>query len=102
VAARDGLYSSPNLTPQRQRHLQIIALLRQILSLASLTTRLDRLGASKEIAQIGAAIGREFSYRLFAAVAASCGPLLQTALAHITASELIFARGEPPNSIYFD
>jgi predicted ATPase len=68
--------------------------------LGSLTARLDRLGPSKEIAQIGAVIGREFSYRLLAAVAPSCGPSLQTALAHITASELIFARGEPPNSTY--
>jgi class 3 adenylate cyclase/DNA-binding response OmpR family regulator/predicted ATPase len=69
--------------------------------LGSLTGRLDRLGPSKEIAQIGAAIGREFSYRLLAAVAPSSGLSLQTALAHIAASELIFARGEPPNSIYF-
>jgi class 3 adenylate cyclase/DNA-binding response OmpR family regulator/predicted ATPase len=69
--------------------------------LGSLTARLDRLGPSKEIAQIGAAIGREFSYRLLASLAPSSGPSLQTALAHIAASELIFARGEPPDSIYF-
>ncbi|HMF24068.1 MAG TPA: AAA family ATPase, partial [Pseudolabrys sp.] len=69
--------------------------------LGSLTARLDRLGPNKEIVQIAAAIGREFSYRLLAAVAPSSGPSLQTALAHIAASELIFARGEPPNSIYF-
>jgi DNA-binding response OmpR family regulator/class 3 adenylate cyclase/predicted ATPase len=68
--------------------------------LGSLTARLDRLGPSKEIAQIGAAIGREFSYRLLAAVAPPSGPSLQTALAHIAACELIFARGEPPNSTY--
>jgi class 3 adenylate cyclase/DNA-binding response OmpR family regulator/predicted ATPase len=69
--------------------------------LGSLTARLDRLGPSKEIAQIGAAIGREFSYRLLAAVAPPSGPSLQTALAHIAACELIFARGEPTNSTYF-
>jgi predicted ATPase len=69
--------------------------------LGSLTARLDRLGPSKEIAQIGAVIGREFSYRLLAAVAPSSGPSLQTALAHIAACELIIARGEPPNSTYF-
>jgi DNA-binding response OmpR family regulator/class 3 adenylate cyclase len=68
--------------------------------LGSLTARLDRLGPSKEIAQIGAAIGREFSYRLLAAVAPSSGPSLQTALAHIAACELVIARGEPPNSTY--
>src|SRR5262249_52959208 len=66
--------------------------------LGSLTTRLDRLGPNREIAQIGAAIGREFSYRLLAAVAPPSGPSLQTALAHIAACELIFVRGEPPNS----
>jgi class 3 adenylate cyclase/DNA-binding response OmpR family regulator/predicted ATPase len=69
--------------------------------LGSLTARLDRLGPSKEIAQIGAAIGREFSYRLLAAVVPPSGPSLQSALAHIAACELIFARGEPPNSTYF-
>jgi predicted ATPase len=66
-----------------------------------LTARLDKLGPYKEIAQIGAAIGREFSYRLLAAVAPSSGPSLRTALAHLAACELIFARGEPPNSTYF-
>jgi predicted ATPase len=35
---------------------------------ASLMARLDRLGTAKEVAQIGAAIGREFSYALLAAV----------------------------------
>ena len=69
--------------------------------LGSLTARFDRLGPCKEIAQIGAAIGREFSYRLLAAVAPSSGPSRQTALAHIAACDLIFARGEPPNSTYF-
>jgi class 3 adenylate cyclase/DNA-binding response OmpR family regulator/predicted ATPase len=68
--------------------------------LGSLTARLDRLGASKEIAQIGASIGREFSYRWLAAVTRSSGASLQTALEHIAACELIFARGEPPNSTY--
>ena len=68
--------------------------------LGSLTARLDRLGASKEIAQIGAAIGREFSYSLLAAVASPCSLSLPNALAHIAGSELIFVRGEPPNSTY--
>jgi class 3 adenylate cyclase/DNA-binding response OmpR family regulator/predicted ATPase len=65
-----------------------------------LTSRIDKLGPSKEIAQIGAAIGREFSYRLLAAVAPLSRSSLQTALAHVAACELIFARGEPPNSTY--
>jgi predicted ATPase len=68
--------------------------------LGSLTARLDRLGPAKEIAQIGAAIGREFSYRLLAAVAPVSGPALHAALAQLAAPELIFVRGEPPDSTY--
>jgi class 3 adenylate cyclase/DNA-binding response OmpR family regulator/predicted ATPase len=68
--------------------------------LGSLTARLDRLGEIREIAQIGAAIGREFSYRLLAAIAPVSGRSLQTALAHLAACELIFVRGEPPDSTY--
>ena len=68
--------------------------------LGSLTARLDRLGPSKEIAQIGAVIGREFSYRLLAAVASLDGPSLQAALSHIAACQFILVRGEPPTSTY--
>ena len=68
--------------------------------LGSLTARLDRLGPSKEIAQIGAVIGREFSYRLLAAVALSDDPSLQAALSHLAARQLISVRGEPPTSTY--
>ncbi len=68
--------------------------------LDSLTARLDRLGPAKEIAQIGAAIGREFPYRLLAAVAPVSELLLHAALAQIAAPELIFVRGEPPDSTY--
>jgi predicted ATPase len=68
--------------------------------LGSLTARLDRLGPIKEIAQIGAAIGREFSYRLLAAVAPGGSLRLNTALAQLSARELIFVRGEPPDSTY--
>jgi DNA-binding response OmpR family regulator/class 3 adenylate cyclase/predicted ATPase len=66
----------------------------------SLTARLDRLGPVKEIAQVGAAIGREFSYRLLAAVAPISGPPLHAALAQLAAPELIFVQGEPPDSTY--
>jgi DNA-binding response OmpR family regulator/predicted ATPase/class 3 adenylate cyclase len=68
--------------------------------LDSLTARLDRLGPIKKIAQIGAVIGREFSYQLLAALAPLSAPLLQVALAQLAAPELIFVRGEPPNSTY--
>jgi class 3 adenylate cyclase/predicted ATPase len=66
----------------------------------SLIARLDRLASIKEIAQIGAALGREFSYRLLAAVAPIASAVLEAALAQLAAAELIFARGEPPDSTY--
>jgi class 3 adenylate cyclase/DNA-binding response OmpR family regulator len=68
--------------------------------LASLTARLDRLGSSKEIAQIGAVIGREFSYRLIAGVAKISDPSLQSAVDHLATCGLISVRGEPPDASY--
>lgn len=58
---------------------------------ASLMTRLDRLGDAKEIAQIGAALGREFSYELLAAVAEKDPADLRTGLDRLIQSGLIFA-----------
>jgi predicted ATPase len=66
----------------------------------SLMARLDRLSTIKEIAQIGAAIGREFTYRLLAAVAPISDVALQSALEQLTRTGLIFGRGEPPDSTY--
>jgi predicted ATPase len=66
----------------------------------SLIARLDRLASIKEIAQIGAALGREFSYRLLATVTPATGVPLEAALAQLGAAELVFARGEPPDSTY--
>jgi predicted ATPase len=66
----------------------------------SLMARLDRLAPVKEIVQIGAAIGREFSYRLLEAVSPMQGPALQGALGKLTAAELIHARGAPPEATY--
>jgi class 3 adenylate cyclase/predicted ATPase len=66
----------------------------------SLMARLDRLAPIKEIAQIGATIGREFPYRLLAAVAPMSDASLKVALARLAAAELIFGRGEPPESNY--
>jgi class 3 adenylate cyclase len=66
----------------------------------SLMARLDRLGPVKEIAQIGAAIGREFSFRLLEAVSPITGAALQDALSQLMASELIYGRGAPPESTY--
>jgi class 3 adenylate cyclase/tetratricopeptide (TPR) repeat protein len=66
----------------------------------SLMARLDRFMPVKEIAQIGAAIGREFSYELIAAVAPMPQAQLDESLAQLSASGLAFRRGTPPDSIY--
>lgn len=66
----------------------------------SLTARLDRLSPIKEIAQVGAAIGREFSYRLLEAVAPIRGQALQEALRQLVDAELIYVRGAPPQASY--
>ena len=66
----------------------------------SLLARLDRLAPVKEVAQIGAAIGREFSHALLAAVVDRPEPELQAALDQLVASELIFRRGAPPEASY--
>ncbi len=67
----------------------------------SLMARLDRLGAAaKETAQIGAAIGREFSYQLLALVAQKSEPELQFALARLVEAGLVFCRGTAPQAIY--
>ena len=67
---------------------------------ASLLARLDRLSSVKDVAQIGAAIGREFSYGLIAAVASLSENDLNAALAQLVDAELIFQRGVPPDSSY--
>jgi predicted ATPase len=66
----------------------------------SLTARLDRLAPVKEIAQIGAAIGREFSYPLLRAVAGRDEPALRAALAQLEEAELLFRSGAPPDARY--
>jgi predicted ATPase len=67
---------------------------------ASLMARLDRLGAAKEIAQIGAAIGREFSHALLAAVMRKPEAELGSALDHLVAAGLLFRQGVPPHASY--
>jgi len=67
---------------------------------ASLLARLDRLLSVKEIAQIGAALGREFSYEMLAAIARRSEDQLHNALDQLTASGLIFRRGTPPKANY--
>ena len=67
---------------------------------ASLMARLDRLGPAKEVAQIGAAIGREFSHALLAAVVRKPEAELQSALDRLGAAGLLFAQGVPPHATY--
>jgi class 3 adenylate cyclase/predicted ATPase len=66
----------------------------------SLMARLDRLVPVKDVAQIGACIGREFSYELLAAVSPLRDNELQDSLQQLINSELIFRRGTAPASIY--
>jgi predicted ATPase len=67
---------------------------------ASLMARLDRLGSAKEVAQIGAAIGRQFSHALLAAIAHAREPELQSALDRLVAAGLLFRQGVPPYASY--
>jgi class 3 adenylate cyclase/predicted ATPase len=66
----------------------------------SLMARLDRFAPVREIAQIGAAIGREFSYELIAEVAPHSRPALDQALVQLTQSGLAFQQGTPPDAVY--
>ncbi|WP_407160793.1 ATP-binding protein [Bradyrhizobium sp. STM 3557] len=67
---------------------------------ALLMARLDRLGPAKEVAQIGAAIGREFSHALLAAVVRMPGPDLGSALDRLIRTGLLLRLGLPPNATY--
>ena len=66
----------------------------------SLMARLDRLARVKEVAQIGAVIGREFSHELLVAVADRPPGQLHGALERLVSSELVFRRGAPPHATY--
>jgi len=66
----------------------------------SLMARLDRLASVRRVAQIGAAIGREFSYPLLRAISRLPEDELQASLVRFVDSELIFQRGAPPDAVY--
>ncbi len=66
----------------------------------SLMARLDRLSPVKEVAQMAAAIGREFSYELLAAIAPTGEAELQKALGLLVSSKIIHGRGSPPYAMY--
>jgi class 3 adenylate cyclase/predicted ATPase len=65
-----------------------------------LAARLDRLGSARQVAQIGAAIGRDFPYALLEAVAGSTVPDLDAALDRLASAELLYTRGFPPDATY--
>jgi class 3 adenylate cyclase/predicted ATPase len=67
---------------------------------ASLMARLDRLGPAKRVAQVGAAIGREFSHALLTAVIGRPEPEVDSALDRIVQSGLLFRQGVPPDATY--
>jgi class 3 adenylate cyclase/predicted ATPase len=67
---------------------------------ASLLARLDRLAPVREMAQIGAALGRSFSHELISAVAAMPQHQVDGALAQLVCAELVFQRGTPPDAEY--
>ena len=67
---------------------------------ASLMARLDRLGPAKDVAQIGAAIGREFSHELIGAIARKPEAELKAALDRLIEAGLMFGQGVPPHVTY--
>ncbi|MGB6586478.1 MAG: adenylate/guanylate cyclase domain-containing protein [Pseudolabrys sp.] len=67
---------------------------------ASLMARLDRLGPAKEVAQIGAAIGRQFSHALLSSVVHQPDAELESALDRLVAAGLLFRQGAPPDATY--
>jgi predicted ATPase/class 3 adenylate cyclase len=66
----------------------------------ALMARLDRLAVGKEVAQLGAVLGREFSYALLQAVVPLDEAIVQQALAQLVEGELLYQRGMPPQATY--
>ncbi|MBV8793519.1 MAG: AAA family ATPase [Hyphomicrobiales bacterium] len=66
----------------------------------SLAARLDRLGEAREIAQVGAVLGRDFTYGLLSAVGRIDGPALQFALDRLADADLLISEGARPQASY--
>lgn len=66
----------------------------------SLTARLDNMAQGKPVAQIGATIGREFSYQLLRAISAMDTAILQHGLQELVSAELLFQQGEGDEAVY--
>jgi class 3 adenylate cyclase/predicted ATPase len=67
---------------------------------AALMARLDQLKRAKEVAQLGAVLGREFAYALLQAIAPQDDNALQAGLAQLVEAELLYQRGRPPRARY--
>src|SRR6516165_1897650 len=66
----------------------------------SLAARLDRLGLAREIAQVGAVLGRDFAYPLLRDIAELDEPALQASLDRLAEADLLFVEGAPPQANY--
>ena len=66
----------------------------------SLAARLDRLGSAREIAQIGAVLGRDFAHALLREVAETDEPVLRASLDRLADADLLFVEGSPPQANY--
>jgi predicted ATPase len=66
----------------------------------SLAARLDRLGPAREVAQIGAVLGREFAYPLLRDIAELDEPAVQASLDRLADADLLFVEGAPPEATY--
>ena len=66
----------------------------------SLAARLDRLGPAREVAQVGAVLGRDFVYALLRDVAEIDEPALQASLERLADADLLFVEGAPPEAKY--
>jgi class 3 adenylate cyclase/tetratricopeptide (TPR) repeat protein len=66
----------------------------------SLMARLDQMHTAKEVAQLGAVLGREFLYELIQAISSQDKETLQTGLAQLVEAELLYQRGRPPRARY--
>ena len=66
----------------------------------SLMARLDRLPTLREVAQMGAVLGRDFAYEMLRAITALDEPRLRDVLGRLVEAELLYQRGRPPRSRY--
>ncbi len=89
---------------ERDRSFELTASLQSLAIPAtlqdSLMARLDRLSTVKTVAQVGATLGREFSYDLIRSVTSQDDRLLQSDLAHLVSAEILYQRGEAAGATY--